>query len=202
MKYFNNYKIDPLSLMLSLIAIFISYQTYLNGVKANDISMKNNLDETSLVLQASFTRNNNNFMLSPLRKNFKLQEIILFYPTKLLNQHHLIDNPTFEVRPYKIINKLEKSEELNYLKKYKIAWSSPDEFVEKKIPILIKSTYIVKGNKYIDQSLYYLHYFVFIQSDEKELHSNATITRLLFEKRFSNENNPITIINNKWNQHN
>lgn len=179
MKFFSDKSISILSLVVAAAAFIVSVRSCQISQESFSQSRIEYRDERSLVLRGEFDNSKFDIRVLPTDQAFTFMEGTAYLPPSIYSSEIPIDNTGTFLHMGSVSLELKKflAEKIPKEKGYNIV--SPGG----KLPLLIDSHYVTKGQGYTDKSLYLLALDVVVY-DEEYKEPDIKFVGLLFYKRF------------------
>lgn len=192
-----------LSLLFALLALGISVRGCVDSNnatnyarKAYELSEKQEVSKSLILLKGDFPRRASYFNISPFDEKFSLQYLRVNFPSILSHGVWESDGSNKRVPLLQV-----EIELTDYLKTSLIAEKVDENHVglyKGYLPIVIQTNYVFEGRVYGDSSLYAIHYTSFISQGGKIL-SDIEFLSLSFMRRLSLEQDVEALLNHEWN---
>ena len=190
------------SLLFALLALGISVRGCIDSNnatsyarKAYELSEKQEVSKSLILLKGGFPRRESYFKVSPFDENFSLQYLRVNFPTDLSPGIWESDGSNKKIPLLQL-----ETELTDYLKKSLIAEKVDENHVglyKGYVPIVIQTNYVLEGRVYGDSSLYAIHYTSFISQGGK-ISSDIEFLSLSFLRRLSLEQEVEALLNHEW----
>lgn len=192
-----------LTIILASCALAVSFKGCVDSEKAVEYAKKayelaeqQNKEEKLLILNASINNEDQSYKLTPANKKMLLQEVEVFYPKDLGNLSWHTKTPRFRVPTAQLNNILIEKAILETSKK--LAKEKGIVALYKgSVPVAITSSYVVKGSRLVDQSLYSLSYESILGSKDA-VRPKLAFTGFSFVRRVNANKSAQNTIDKQW----
>jgi hypothetical protein len=186
---------DVVPILISAVALIISIKSCAISQRATSISSSEYQLSRSLVLTGSFSEDQNECKLKPLSEDMKVITLTIYTPSKV-SEKEVIFERGFELERYPLVSLTES--DIKRIKELIIKNHQEHDcnefqefvFITSRIPILIETSYLVKGDKVSDASIYTMKYQFYRSRDKnrKTWFSTVLFANLEFDTHLAPEN--------------
>jgi hypothetical protein len=193
-----------ITIAIALLALAISVKGCMNSEKAIEYSRKayelskeQSFEEKLLVLKAEIDNEQQYYQISPTNGYVILQQVNIFYPSIFNELSWKAKEPNFKIPTIQLNNSVldeilsEVSEKIENEKDIIAMYKG-------NLPIAVKSVYIVKGSRFVDQSFYTLSYES-ILGLKNQVNPKLAFTGFSFVKRTDPSISPQIELDEQWN---